>query len=181
MKLLRLTILFSTLVLLSGCGSHIIALKKDWQMPPPSHGQNALIYGYLAEGDSTQSLAPADITISKRNTVKVHLGRVGEKVYIFSDGRFVAPVKAGEYSLSNMVVWDRNYMLSQAQPDYGYKPASAGKANYFGSYYVSIKSKSGFLKNGTFTMTKASYPNKKDLDSWLHKITKGTSWEKMIN
>lgn len=172
-KLLAVTLL----LIITGCSSQI-KLGSPWKLPEPTGPEDALIFGYVTIGGFSEPLAPDWVRILRKG--KIYVGNIGEKTYVFTDGRFVTRVKPGAFNFNAFYANQTNYQVETGKNPKWFN-LEAGQIYYLGSFHVEHERAERFWSPGEFSVQRINKPSERELLQWLQTVSKGTGWEKKVN
>ncbi len=176
-KLLAMTLF----ILLAGCGSNQIKLGKPWQLPEPTGPEDALIFGHIIIGNKASPLTPEYVRILRKGKVYAGMGLqgIGEKTYVFSDGRFVTRVKPGAFNFNMFYANQTNYQVESGKNPTWFT-IGPGQIYYLGSFHAKHERAQGLMRMGEFSVERVGTPSERELLQWLLTVSKGTGWEKKV-
>ncbi len=140
------------------------------QMKDPGLG---MIYGQvrLPEPDWLLNL------VMIQRVGKVYAGRLGEKVQVTRDGRFVAPnLKPGKYMLAGFAIGQTRSMLGKQALNYTVE-VKPGGIHFLGIYnYVEVKA-GNMVRPGSFDL-EADHRKSAHVEllTWAEETTRETKW-----
>ena len=181
MKTLTKFLAVAMFVGIAGCGSNQIKLSKPWHLPEPTAPEDALIFGHIIIGNKASPLTPEYVRILRKGKVYAGMGLqgIGEKTYVFSDGRFVTRVKPGAFNFNMFYANQTSYQVES-----GKNPAwftiEPGQIYYLGSFHAKHERAQGLMSMGEFSVERVGSPSERELLQWLLTVSKGTGWEKKV-
>jgi len=169
------------LTITAGCGSNQIKLGEPWQLPEPTGREDALIFGHVIIGDKQDPLTPEYVRILRKGRIYGGMGLqgIGERTYVFTDGRFVTPVKPGTF---NFNAFYANQTMFQVET--GKNPTwftiEPGQIYYLGSLQARQTRAEKMWRPGEFSVQRVDKPSERELLQWLRTVSKGTGWETKV-
>ncbi len=166
LKFTILTVCFS----LAACASGPPKQIHVDEMKDPGFG---MIYGEvrLPEPDWIFNL------VMIQHVGKVYVGRLGEKVQLTRDGRFIAPnLKPGKYMLAGFAIGQTRSMLGKEALNYTVE-VKPGGIHFMGIYnYIQGKA-ANMVRPGSFDLeADRRRSSHVELLNWAEEATRGTKW-----
>lgn len=182
MKTARTCFVVALLMIITGCSSNQIQLGKPWQLPEPTGPEDALIIGYVIIGDKEDPLTPEYVRILRKGKVYAGMGLkgIGEKTDVFSDGRFVARVKPGEFHFNAFYANQTMYQVATDSKNVAWFKVAPGQVYYVGSFHAKHTRADRPWRPGEFSTERINQPSERELLQWLMTISKGTGWEAKV-
>lgn len=177
----RLSMVVLLVAAAAACGPRPIKLGSDWRLPEPSGPEDSLIVGQLTIGKD-EAFVPQTVRIYRKGKVYAGMGQagLGEKHFIFDDGRFVAIVKPGTFHFNAFYANDTVYVVATDPKKIDWFDVGAGKVLYLGSFQAVLTRADRFWRPGEFSLDRVGKPGKKELLQWAVRISEGTGWEQRV-
>jgi hypothetical protein len=154
------------LAITAGC-SNQIQLGEPWQLPEPAGPEDALIFGYISTGSKEDPRTPEYVRILRMGKVYAGLGLqgIGEKTYVFTDGRFIAPVKPGEFNFNAFYANKMMYQITTSNQDAKWFTIKPGQIYYVGSVHVKQERAERPWRPGEFSIERIDKPGERSFFS----------------
>lgn len=181
MKTIAKLLAVALLMLAAGCGSNQIKLGGPWKLPEPTGPEDALIVGHVIIGNKESPLIPEYVRILRKGKVYAGMGLqgIGEKTYVFSDGRFVTPVKPGSFNFNAFYANQTNYQVETGKNPKWFT-ITPGQIYYLGAFQAKHERAEKMWRPGEFSVQRVDKPTERELMQWLLSVSKGTGWEARV-
>ena len=182
MKTARTYFAAALLMIVAGCGSNQIQSGTPWQLPEPTGPEDALIVGYISIGNKQDPLTPEYVRILRKGKIYAGMGLkgIGEKTDVFSDGRFVARVKPGEFHFNAFYANQTMYQVATDAKSVVWFTVAPGQIYNLGSYHAKHTRADRPWAPGEFAIERIDKPGERELREWLLTVSKGTGWEARV-